>query len=281
MISPFPLIVRYFGANPCSTSTPSVLFGKSRTWPTEALTIYRAGRNFLIVRALVGDSTMIRGFFTGLSIPPGSSPRQIYGTRAHARYTKSKPGVNFKIDSDLQLSRKLIMMRTKRFIALSTISSSSPGTKGGRMDSDMMQNGGTMGEESTGRRGGRRKGGRKKSSGNGRKTAGRKAAGRKGGRKKAAGGRKKSTGARKGGRKKSTGGRKGGRKKSTGGRKKGGRKKSTGGRKKGGRKKSTGGRKKGGRKGGRKKSAAAAGGRKKAGRKKGGRKKGGRKKKAA
>src|SRR5581483_11052645 len=69
MTSPFPLIVRYLGTKSFSTSTPSVDLGKSRTWPTEAFTVYLAGRNFLIVRALVGDSTIIRGFFTGQVYP--------------------------------------------------------------------------------------------------------------------------------------------------------------------------------------------------------------------
>jgi hypothetical protein len=148
---------------------------------------------------------------------------------AHARIPQITPARQPQNRRNLQLFEKLIMMRTKRYFALSTISSSSPGTKGGRMDSDMMQNGGTMGEEGSSRRGGRRKGGRKK--GAGRKAAG----GRKsaGGRKKSTGGRKKSTGGRKGGRKKSTGGRKSTRKAAAG--RKGGRK-SAGGRK-GGRKK--------------------------------------------
>ena len=38
MTSPLPLIVRYLGVKSCSTSTPSVIFGRSRTCPTDALT---------------------------------------------------------------------------------------------------------------------------------------------------------------------------------------------------------------------------------------------------
>src|ERR1700676_1375514 len=55
-----------------STSTPSVDFGRSRTWPTEAFTTYRAGKNFLMVLAFVGDSTMISGFATTVSSGHGS-----------------------------------------------------------------------------------------------------------------------------------------------------------------------------------------------------------------
>src|ERR1700685_3728579 len=56
-------------------STPSVDFGRSRTCPTDALTTYRAGRNFLMVLAFVGDSTMIRGFATAVSGGCGSLGR--------------------------------------------------------------------------------------------------------------------------------------------------------------------------------------------------------------
>jgi hypothetical protein len=49
--------------------------------------------------------------------------------RAHARvlYRTIDVRVNSKTNRDLQLFQKLIMMRTKRYFALSTISSSSPG----------------------------------------------------------------------------------------------------------------------------------------------------------
>jgi hypothetical protein len=66
MMSPLPLIVRYLGAKSCSTSTPSVDLGKSRTCPTDALTTKRGGKNFLMVLAFVGDSTMISGFVATL-----------------------------------------------------------------------------------------------------------------------------------------------------------------------------------------------------------------------
>src|SRR5688572_30154152 len=49
---------RYVGAKSSSTSTPNVLFGKSRTCPIEARTVYPDPRYLPIVRAFAGDSTM-------------------------------------------------------------------------------------------------------------------------------------------------------------------------------------------------------------------------------
>src|SRR5213593_2289035 len=43
---------------PLSTSTPSLLLGKSLMCPTEALTVYPLPRYLPIVFALAGDSTM-------------------------------------------------------------------------------------------------------------------------------------------------------------------------------------------------------------------------------
>ncbi len=91
MMSPLPLIVRYFGANELSTSTPRVDLGRSRTWPTDAFTTKRGGRNFLIVCAFFGDSTMIRGFFTGLSITPASSGRQRWRLSGLGKCARRKP----------------------------------------------------------------------------------------------------------------------------------------------------------------------------------------------
>ena len=56
--SPLPLRVIYLGSKSCSTSTPSWLFGRSLTWPLEATTLYLLPRNFPIVFALAGDSTI-------------------------------------------------------------------------------------------------------------------------------------------------------------------------------------------------------------------------------
>src|ERR1700704_1156418 len=41
-------------------STPSLLLGKSITWPLEAMTVKPLPRNFISVRDLVGDSTITR-----------------------------------------------------------------------------------------------------------------------------------------------------------------------------------------------------------------------------
>src|SRR5688572_19636485 len=48
----------YDGKNSLSTSTPSFDFGRSRTWPTDAVTSKPEPRMPEIVRALAGDSTM-------------------------------------------------------------------------------------------------------------------------------------------------------------------------------------------------------------------------------
>ncbi len=58
--SPLPLIVMYLGLNPCSTSMPNWLLGRSRTCPMDALTTYFRPSILLIARALAGDSTITR-----------------------------------------------------------------------------------------------------------------------------------------------------------------------------------------------------------------------------
>src|SRR5687767_6737819 len=52
----------YEGWKPCSTSTPSLLLGRSRTCPFEARTSKPAPRYFPMVRAFAGDSTITRFF---------------------------------------------------------------------------------------------------------------------------------------------------------------------------------------------------------------------------
>src|SRR6185503_13579995 len=54
----FSLIVTYLGAKLLSTSTPNSRLGRSRKWPTVALTVYPRPRYLPIVLAFVGDSTM-------------------------------------------------------------------------------------------------------------------------------------------------------------------------------------------------------------------------------
>src|ERR1035437_1787621 len=50
----------YLGAKSCSTSTPSWLFGKSRTWPNEAMRLYDLPKILPIVFAFAGDSTITK-----------------------------------------------------------------------------------------------------------------------------------------------------------------------------------------------------------------------------
>src|SRR4051812_16759059 len=52
----------YTGSKPLSTSTPSLLFGRSRTCPIDASTLYSFPRYLLIVFAFAGDSTMTNAF---------------------------------------------------------------------------------------------------------------------------------------------------------------------------------------------------------------------------
>jgi hypothetical protein len=54
-----------------------VLFGRSRTCPTDAFTTKRGGKNFLIVRAFVGDSTMMSGFFNLFPVLRNPEPRRM------------------------------------------------------------------------------------------------------------------------------------------------------------------------------------------------------------
>src|SRR6478736_3742422 len=47
----------YVSSNPLSTSTPSLLFGRSRMWPIDAITLTSRPRYLLMVLAFAGDST--------------------------------------------------------------------------------------------------------------------------------------------------------------------------------------------------------------------------------
>src|SRR5437867_1778077 len=58
----FPRIGTYSGSKSRSTSTPSLLFGRSMMWPLEAITVKPRPRNLVRVRDLVGDSTITRDF---------------------------------------------------------------------------------------------------------------------------------------------------------------------------------------------------------------------------
>ena len=57
--SPFPLIFMYSGSKSCSMSTPSFDFGRSLMCPIDATTFVLPPRNFFIVFAFAGDSTII------------------------------------------------------------------------------------------------------------------------------------------------------------------------------------------------------------------------------
>src|SRR5581483_903107 len=57
MILVLPRITTYSGVNPCSTSTPILLLGRSMMWPTDAFTVKPEPRYFLMVFAFAGDST--------------------------------------------------------------------------------------------------------------------------------------------------------------------------------------------------------------------------------
>src|SRR5215831_10135247 len=55
-----PGITMYSVSNSLSISTPSVLLGRSFTWPSEASTVKPFPRYFWMVFALAGDSTMTK-----------------------------------------------------------------------------------------------------------------------------------------------------------------------------------------------------------------------------
>ena len=57
--SPFPLIFIYSGSKSFSISTPIFDFGKSLICPIDATTFVLPPKNFFIVFALAGDSTII------------------------------------------------------------------------------------------------------------------------------------------------------------------------------------------------------------------------------
>ena len=59
-----PSITSYWGSKPFSTSTARSFFGRSLTWPSDALTTYCLPRYLLMVFAFAGDSTITRAFDT-------------------------------------------------------------------------------------------------------------------------------------------------------------------------------------------------------------------------
>src|SRR6476660_2947298 len=94
----------YSGSNSLSMSTPSLLFGRSMTWPLEASTRKSLPRNLVSVLDLVGDSTITRGLPLALSPSAASSsasstsgsgsgaaPRPLPRTRAAAGAPAAMP----------------------------------------------------------------------------------------------------------------------------------------------------------------------------------------------
>src|SRR2546428_10449614 len=61
-------MMTYSVSKSLSTSTPSVLLGRSLTWPNEASTVYPLPRYFEISLTLPGDSTMTKPFANGSSM---------------------------------------------------------------------------------------------------------------------------------------------------------------------------------------------------------------------
>ena len=57
-----PSITSYRGLKPFSTSTARSFFGRSLTWPSEAITTNCLPRYLLIVFAFAGDSTITKAF---------------------------------------------------------------------------------------------------------------------------------------------------------------------------------------------------------------------------
>src|SRR3989304_1151765 len=64
-----PRITWYCGRKSCSTSTPNLLFGRSLTWPIDAMTVYFLPKYLFSVLAFDGDSTMTSDFFMPVRAP--------------------------------------------------------------------------------------------------------------------------------------------------------------------------------------------------------------------
>src|SRR5437867_3573524 len=67
-----PRIGTYSGSKSRSTSTPSLLLGRSMMWPFEATTVKPRPRNLVSVRDLVGDSTITSDFWPSLAGGPAA-----------------------------------------------------------------------------------------------------------------------------------------------------------------------------------------------------------------
>src|SRR5947209_19116439 len=76
-------IISYCGAKSLRVFTPSPFLGKSIIWPIEARTSKSRPRNFSIVLALAGDST-ITSFFVIISYPDLYRPIRLAAMGAHS-----------------------------------------------------------------------------------------------------------------------------------------------------------------------------------------------------
>src|SRR2546425_13217931 len=72
----------YFGLKFLLGSTPSCAFGRSLSWPIEAVTMTFESRYFWIVFTFAGDSTTTSDFVTARLPPTARRPRSIVGRRA-------------------------------------------------------------------------------------------------------------------------------------------------------------------------------------------------------
>src|ERR1700686_2601112 len=107
IVDSLPGIVTYSGLKECSMSMPSVLFGKSRTWPIEARMSYLAPRNRPSVLAFAGDSTMINGF--AMSGSRSAGDRSAVADYIAAHFQQCQAPTHF-FDIQVHHGRQVIMM---------------------------------------------------------------------------------------------------------------------------------------------------------------------------
>src|SRR5207302_7937069 len=107
MVDSLPGMVTYSGLNACSMSIPSVLLGRSRTWPMEARISYLPPRNRPSVLAFAGDSTMISGF--AMSVLRGACHRAAVADYIAAKFQHRQAPVHF-LDVKVHHGRQVIMM---------------------------------------------------------------------------------------------------------------------------------------------------------------------------
>src|SRR5207249_620444 len=107
IVDSFPGMVTYSGLNECSMSMPSVLFGRSRTWPIEARMSYLPPRKRPSVFAFAGDSTMISGF--AISVLSAARDRTAVADYIAANFQQRQAPIHF-FDVQVHHDRQVIMM---------------------------------------------------------------------------------------------------------------------------------------------------------------------------